>query len=58
MNRSWQLYVEILNVLKRENAGSLEPNLEFDPTSDRPRVTYRRNLGIPLVPTFGVRYRF
>lgn len=58
MNRSWQLYAEIINVLKRKNAGSLEPDLEYDPASSRPRITYRRDAGVPLVPTFGVRYRF
>jgi hypothetical protein len=58
MNRGWQLYWEIINVANRRNAGLLEPNLAYDPTSDRPRVTYSRDAGVPLLPTFGVRYRF
>ena len=58
MNWQWQFYVEVINVLDRSNAGSLEPTLEYDPAGDRPRVSYRRNLGIPRVPTFGIRYQF
>ena len=58
MNRRWQLYVEIINALNRKNAGTLQPNLEYDPASDRPRVTYARGAGVPLVPNFGIKYRF
>ena len=58
MNRRWQLYVEIINALNRQNAGALQPNLEYDPASDRPRVTYSRDAGVPLLPTFGIRLRF
>src|SRR6185503_14503989 len=54
----WQLYIEVLNALKRENAGQLSPQLEYDPTSDRPALTSRRQQGLPLLPSFGLRLRF
>ena len=54
----WQLYIEIINATKRENAGSLAPALEFNPDGDIPRLTYARDQGLPLLPTFGMRFRF
>jgi hypothetical protein len=54
----WQLYVEVINVLNRENAGSLDPVLSYDPSSDRPSISYQRNGGFPLLPSIGIRCRF
>jgi hypothetical protein len=54
----WQLYVEVINLLNRRNAGSLETELLYDPTSDRPRVTTTRDGSLPLLPSLGVRFRF
>lgn len=54
----WEMYLEALNVLNRENASALDPRLEHDPTSDRPRVVETPIGSIPLLPTFGVRFRF
>ena len=54
----WQLYVEVLNALKRENAGQVTPELKYDPDSDRPALTSRRQQGLPLLPSFGLRMRF
>jgi hypothetical protein len=54
----WELYVEALNVLNRENASMLDPRLEYDPTSDRPRVVETPIGSIPLLPTVGVRFQF
>jgi hypothetical protein len=39
-------------------ASALDPRLEYDPTSDRPRVVERPIGSIPLLPTIGVRFRF
>jgi len=36
----WQFYVEVINVLNRENAGSLDPVLAYNPAGDRPSVSY------------------
>lgn len=54
----WELYVEIINLLNRRNAGSLDPRLEYDPASDRPRLTEARDQSIPRLPTVGLRFRF
>jgi hypothetical protein len=54
----WELYGEIINLLNRENAGALEPTLEHDPTSDRPRIVERPDQGIPRLPTVGLRFNF
>ena len=54
----WQFYVEVINVLARDNAGSFNPTLEYDPGSDRPRLTYDAAGGVPLLPSLGVRVRF
>lgn len=54
----WELYVEVINLLNRRNAGSLDPRLEYDPTSDRPRLTEARDQSIPRLPTIGLRFRF
>ena len=54
----WELYAEIINLLNRENAGALEPVLEYDPTGDKPRIVEERDQSIPRLPTVGVRFRF
>ncbi len=54
----WQFYVEVINVLNRENAGSLEPVLAYDPAGDRPSVSYERQGAFPLLPSLGIRCRF
>ncbi len=54
----WQFYVEVINVLNRKNAGSLDATLEYDPTSDRPRLVYQPGSALPLLPSFGLRLRF
>jgi len=58
MERRLQIYLEVINVTNRRNAGTLDPQLEYDPASDRPRLTVTREAGIPLLPTFGIRFRF
>jgi hypothetical protein len=54
----WELYLDVINVLNRDNAGQIQAELEPDPASDRPRIVERRNQRIPLLPSFGVRFRF
>ena len=54
----WQLYVDVLNLLNRKNVSTLEPDLVYDPTSDRPQITYTSDSGLPRLPSVGVRYRF
>jgi hypothetical protein len=54
----WQFYVEVINVLNRDNAGSFNPVLSYDPGSDRPAVTYQPEGSFPLLPSLGIRCRF
>jgi hypothetical protein len=54
----WQFYVEVINVLNRENAGSLDPVLAYNPAGDRPSVSYERQGAFPLLPSIGIRCRF
>jgi hypothetical protein len=53
----WELYLEVINLLNRKNAGSLDPRLRYDPTSDRPRIDEVRDQTIPRLPTLGLRFR-
>ena len=57
-NGRWQVYVEMLNALDRKNVTTLQPQLDFDATSDRPTVSTSSDAGLPRLPSFGVRYRF
>jgi hypothetical protein len=34
------------------------PRLDYDPTSERPRLTEVRKQSLPLLPTIGLRVRF
>lgn len=54
----WEFYAEVINLLNRRNAGSIESQLEYDPGSDRPRIVEERDQSIPRLPTVGVRFRF
>jgi hypothetical protein len=57
-NGRWQLYVEVINLLNRNNAGSMSPELVYDPASDRPRVITTPDGSLPRLPSLGVRFRF
>ena len=54
----WQLYVEVINATNRQNAGSLSPVLAYNPAGELPSLSYTRDQGVPLLPTFGMRVRF
>ena len=54
----WSLYMEIINLLGRENPVELEPRLAHDPVSNMPRLSEVASQGIPRIPTFGLRVRF
>lgn len=54
----WEIYVEIINLLNRKNAGRFDPRLAYDPASDRPRIVEERDQSIPRLPTLGLRFRF
>jgi hypothetical protein len=54
----WELYVEVVNMLNKENGNAVAQELQYDRTSDRPTITERPAEGLTLVPTIGVRWRF
>ena len=55
---NFEVFFEVINVLNRDNAIRLEPRLEYDPTSDLPRIDETPSEGFPLLPSFGIRWRF
>ena len=58
INGRWLLYVEVINLLGRDNPVELEPRLEHDPHSNTPRLFEVASQGFPRLPTFGLRLRF
>ena len=54
----WSLYLEVLNLLGRDNAVVLEPRLSHDPDAVLPRISEVPSQGFPRIPTFGLRVRF
>ena len=54
----WSLYIEVLNLLGRDNPVELEPRLVHDPGSNMPRLFEVASQGFPRIPTFGFRLRF
>jgi Carboxypeptidase regulatory-like domain/TonB-dependent Receptor Plug Domain len=58
MNRRWQLYAEVMNLLDRRNVSSVEPVLEHNPDAAYPRVSLSVQDGLPLLPSLGLRFRF
>jgi hypothetical protein len=54
----WQLYVDVINLLNRKNAGRVETQLQHDPGSERPRREDVRTEALPILPSIGVRLRF
>jgi outer membrane receptor protein involved in Fe transport len=54
----WLFYLDIINVTNRSNAGVVDPRLDYDPTSDLPRLVEEPAAAIPFLPSIGVRFRF
>jgi hypothetical protein len=54
----WDFYLEVINVMNRENAIKIEPELVHDPKSDRPRIVEDTHDNLSRFPTIGVRWRF
>jgi hypothetical protein len=53
----WRLYVDVINLLNRNNSPVLE-GLEYAPDAELPRVVTKREGGFPFLPSFGVHVRF
>jgi outer membrane receptor protein involved in Fe transport len=56
--RRWEIYIEVINALNRKNASTLTPKLAYNPASDRPTIVQVPDQGFPLLPIFGIRWRF
>lgn len=54
----WTLYLDVINVLNRDNAAQLDPRLEHAPGAEQPRLVEEPVGGIPILPSLGVRFRF
>jgi hypothetical protein len=54
----WTLYLDIINVTNRKNAGLLDARLEHDPQGERPRLVEEPSGALPFLPSFGVRFAF
>ena len=54
----WLFYLDVVNLLNRDNTGAFEAELAYDPGADRPRFTEKPSRGVPLLPSLGVRLRF
>jgi hypothetical protein len=53
----WQFYLEVINLLNRDNAGQLTPELRYNPGSDRPLLTLTPDAALPRLPSFGIRIK-
>jgi hypothetical protein len=54
----WLFYLEVINLLNRENADSFDYDIRFDEVGEPYISSTQRQGGVPLLPTFGVRFRF
>ena len=54
----WSWYLEVINLLNRDNPVELETALLHDPDGVRPRLVEMPTAGFPLLPSFGFRFRF
>ena len=54
----WSWYIEVINLLDRDNPVELETSLAHDPEGPTPRIVESPTAGFPILPSFGVRVRF
>ena len=57
-NNRVQFYVEVINAFNRKNTGTYQTTLEYDPTSDKPKITQESGGALPILPSFGCRIVF
>jgi hypothetical protein len=53
-----ELYLDVINVLGRNNAEILRPRLVHDPDADRPRIQEEGMGSLGRLPSVGARFRF
>ena len=54
----WSWYIEVINLLNRDNPVEIETSLAHNPDSLMPRIVENPTAGFPVIPSFGVRVRF
>jgi outer membrane receptor protein involved in Fe transport len=55
----WLLYLEVINVTNRDNVAQVDYTIRFDPETGDPLIgAIDQQGGLPLLPTFGVRFRW
>ena len=54
----WSWYIEVINLLNRDNPVELQTSLARDPDGLVPRIVENPTAGFPILPSFGVRLRF
>ena len=54
----WSWYIEVINLLNRDNPVELQTSLAHDPDGGVPRIVENPSAGFPIIPSFGVRIRF
>ena len=54
----WSWYIEVINLLNRDNPVEVETSLVHDPDGPLPGIVESPTAGFPLIPSFGVRVRF
>ena len=54
----WVFYVDVINILNHKNSLSVVSQVAFDPRGDRPRVDNAYGGSLPILPTFGIKWRF
>jgi hypothetical protein len=54
----WQIYLDLINVLGRQNAGRINAVVVPGAAPDRPTIEEEPVFAIPFLPSLGVRFRF
>lgn len=57
-NGRFKFYLDVINLLNRKNAGLMQTTLQYDPSSERPRIVVKPTGSIPFIPSFGIHVRF
>ena len=54
----FEVYLDLINLTARDNAGRINAIVSRRPEAERPAVVEERSLGLPFLPSLGVRWRF
>jgi len=57
-NGHWTFYLDVINVLDHRNRLAVFSDLVYNPSGPRPVVENTYGGGFPIIPSFGLKYRF